>query len=70
MEKPRYRTRQQKYNRKRKPVSIGKGFWNDLIPKNVHAVNGTHADENTDFVNEMWWEDRNDSADNDDICSV
>ena len=65
MEKPRYRTRQQKYNRKRKPVSLGIGFFNDLIPENVHTVNGTHADENTDFVNDIWWEDGNDSADND-----
>ena len=66
MEKPRYRTRQIKYNRKRKPISNGVGFWNELMQENGHAVNGTHEDEKTDFVNEMWWEqDGNDSADND-----
>jgi hypothetical protein len=67
MEKPRYRTRQIKYNRKRKAISNGVGFWNELMQENGHAVNGTHEDEKTDFVNEMWWEqDGNDSADNDD----
>ena len=44
MEKPRYRTRQIKYNRKRKPiVSNGVGFWNELMQENGHAVNGTHV---------------------------
>ena len=66
MENLRYRTRLPKYNRKRKPVSVGIGFFNDLIQENVHIDNETHADKNTDFVNNMWWGDANDSDDNDD----
>jgi hypothetical protein len=63
MEKSRYRTRQRKYNRKRKPVSAGIGFFNDLIQKDLHIDNETYADEN---VNDMWWGDTKDSSDDDD----
>jgi hypothetical protein len=66
MENSRYRARQRKYNQKRKPVSVGKSIFNDLIQQNVHIDNETHADESTDFVNDMWWGDANDSADDDD----
>ena len=66
MENSRYRTRLPKYNQKRKPVSVGIGFFNDLIQENQPVVNETHADENIDFGNDVCWGDGNDSADNDD----
>ena len=62
MENSRYRTRLPKYNRKRKPGSVGIGFFNDLVP--VHIVYETHADENTDLVNDIWRGDTNDSDGN------
>ena len=51
---------------KRKPVIVDIGFFNDLIRENQPTINETHADESTDFVNDMWWGDANDSADDDD----
>ena len=51
---------------KTQTLSVGIGFFNDLIHENVQIVNETHADENTHFVNDMWWGDANDSAVKDD----
>ena len=61
MSMQKYGTRLPKYNRKSKPVSVGIGFFKE----NVHVDNETHAVENTDFVNDIWWGDTNDSDDND-----
>ena len=51
-------------------VSVCIGFFNNLIQGNLPTPNETPADDNTEFVNDIFWGDKKDSANNDDSDKI